>query len=350
MLLVREDGILAAQSFDVGGDILSGEAVPLGANISISYRIPGYAQYSVSSNGVLVYRSPSGGQTRLEWWDRAGQLLSTLGEAGDWRDLALSPDGTRVAVGRSDPQTPNDLWVHDVARNTSTRYTFDPATDVTPVWSPDSRRIFFSSYRGDGGLYEKDSSGATGEKLRLKFTAQEQLDANSFDGRHLLYSVRGPKGSDLWVFSVDGEPEPIQFLKTDFDERRGQFSPDGRWVAYESNESGRPEIYVRGFPGAVGKSLVSVAGGTQPRWRRDGREIYYLAPGNKLMATEIKASRAAFEVGSSKELFTLKIPLAVGFGYDVTADGKRFLVNSTIEGAVTPITVVLNWTRKLKKP
>ena len=157
----------------------------------------------------------------------------------------------------------------NIARNTPTRFTFDPAADFLPVWSPDSSRIFFSSFRGGGGLYAKDASGASEEKLLLKAMPAEQIYPNSFDGRHLLYSVRGPKGSDLWVFSVDGEPEPIQFLKTDFDERRGQFSPDGRWVAYESNESGRPEIYVRGFPGAVGKSLVSVAGGTQPRWRRE---------------------------------------------------------------------------------
>jgi Tol biopolymer transport system component len=155
-------------------------------------------------------------------------------------------------------------------------------------------------------LYAKDASGASEEKLLLKAMPAEQIYPESFDGRHLLYSVRGPKGGDLYVFSVDGEPKPVPFLATDYDERRGQFSPDGRWVAYDSNESGRDEIYVRGFPGAVGKSLVSVAGGTQPRWRRDGREIYYVAPDNKLMAVEVKPCGHALEVGSPKELFVVK--------------------------------------------
>jgi Tol biopolymer transport system component len=162
--------------------------------------------------------------------------------------------------------------------------------------------------------------------------------------------VIGQKGSqDLWIFSV-GESKSVPFLATDFNERRGQFSPDGRWVAYESNESGRFDIYVRGFPQTGGKWLVSVAGGTSARWRRDGREIYYMGSDNKLMAVEVKPSGAVFEVGSPRELFTLKGPGGRGYGYDVTADGKRFLVNSRIEGAITPITVVLNWPRKLKKP
>ena len=128
-----------------------------------------------------------------------------------------------------------------------------PVLTIWPVWSPDSTRVLFSSFRGAGGLYEKDASGATEEKLLLKAMPGEQLYTNSFDGRHLLYSVRGPKGSDLWVLSLDGQPKPVRFLATDFDERSGQFSPDGRWIAYESNKSGRYEIYVRGFPQATGE-------------------------------------------------------------------------------------------------
>jgi Tol biopolymer transport system component len=263
--------------------------------------------------------------------------------------VALSPDGRRVTAVRGDEHGNFDLWMHEVARNSSIRFTFDPAQDLLPVWSPDSRRIFFDSLRGAGGLYEKDASSATEEKLLLKAAPGEELFPWSFDGRHLLYSVRGPKGKrDLWALSVDGEHKP--FLATDFDEGRGQFSPDGRWVAYESNESGCYEIYVRGFPQTAGKWKVAVAGGEQPRWRRDGREIYYVAPGNKLMAVEVKPSGAALEVGSSKELFAMKVAVSPGYEYDVTSDGKRFLVNSRIEGAVTPITVVLNWPRKLKKP
>jgi Tol biopolymer transport system component len=266
--------------------------------------------------------------------------------------VALSPNGTRVATTRDDAQNNADLWLHDVARNTSTRFTSAPAVDYLPVWSPDSTRVLFSSARGGGGLYEKDANSATEEKLLLKAMPGEQLDANSFDGRHLLYTVRGPKGSDLRVLSIGGEPKPAPFLATEFDERCGQFSPDGRWVAYQSNESGRSEIYVRGFPQTSGQWPISVAGGKQPRWRRDGREIYYVAPDNKLMAVEVKPSGAAIEVGSPRGLFTVKLGGFVDFSrdYDVTPDGKRFLVNSLIEGAATPITLVLNWKRKLKKP
>jgi Tol biopolymer transport system component len=349
LLFLREDGTLVAQGFNAGGRGLLGEVTPLGKTIAKRSGIAGRAEYSASVNGVLAYLSGNGGQSRLEWRDRAGQLLSTLGEASNWDSVALSPDGRRVTATGGDGHGNFDLWMHDVARNTSTRFTFDPADDGLPVWSPDSSRIFFGSTRGTGGLYEKDASGATEEKLLLKALPQEQLFPSSFDGRHLLYMVRGQKGiRDLWVLSVDGEPKPVPFLITDFDKRRGRFSPDGRWVAYESTESGRFDIYARGFPETGGKWQVSVAGGAFPRWRRDGREIYYVAPDSKLVAAEVKPSGAALEVGSSKELFSVK--LTGSFDYDVTADGNRFLVNSRIEGEVPPITVVLNWPRKLKKP
>ncbi len=220
LLFLREDATLVAQSFDIGGGIPSGEAVPLGANIARRSGQRGRAEYSASSNGVLAYLSAGGDQSRLEWRDRAGQLLSNLGEAGYWRDVALSHDGRLVAARRDDTQSNSDLWLHDVARNTSTRFTSDPSFDSLPVWSPDSSRIFFSSMRGGGGLYAKDASSATEEKLLLKATPAEQLYPWSFDGRHLLYSVIGQKGNqDLWVLSVDGEPKPAPFLATDFDER-----------------------------------------------------------------------------------------------------------------------------------
>ena len=309
LLFVREDATLVAQGFDTGGRVLlRGSGAARGEHWH-KLRQSGYAEYSASSNGVLAYLSRSGGQSRLEWRDRAGQLLSTLGEAGDWGDVALSPDGTRVAATRSDAQSNSDLWVHDVARNTQHPIYLRPRDRFPAGLVSGLEPNLFQLLPGWRWLVREGR-----EWCQRRETAAEGHASGAALPQFLrrtasaLLGARPEGKSDLWVLSVDGEPKPDPFLATDFDERRGQFSPDGRWVAYKSNESGRYEIYVRGFPGAGGKWKVSVAGGTQPRWRRDGREIYYVAPDNKLMAVEVKPSGAALEVGSPKELFAVKLP------------------------------------------
>jgi Tol biopolymer transport system component len=317
--------------------------------------------FSVSANGVLAYRSGSiGGLSQLMWFDRGGKPLGTLGKPGDYHaSLSLSPDGKRVAVDEMDQTGRVDIWMLDVARDAPMRFTFD-GQSAGANWSPDGTRLAFASRRGN--IYQKDSSGSGNEVVLSKSGAPTDW---SPDGRYLLYTVLDTKTStDLWVLGdLSGPSEnhkPMPYLQTQFNERQGQFSPDGHWIAYTSDESGpgQYQIYVQSFPAGAGKFQVSTGGGgTQPRWRRDGKEIFYLAADGKLMAVGVQTA-PKFEVGAPKALFDPMIPRgrappAVFFRYDVTVDGKRFLVNSVStapeSSAPAPITVVVNWLAALKR-
>jgi Tol biopolymer transport system component len=252
-----------------------------------------------------------------------------------------------------------DIWLLDATR--STRFTFDPSLDRFPTWSPDGSRIVFDSTRkGHRDLYLKPSNGAGSEELLVE-SAQDKGAADwSRDGRFLLYHSIDPQtGYDIWVLPMEGDRKPFVFLKTNFDEKRGKFSPDGRWVAYMSNESGRYEIYVRPFsgnaPGAAtgGQWQVSTSGGISPRWRADGKELYYIAPDGKLMATPITASGATIAPGTPVALFQTRVygggtDQNVGTSYDVSGDG-RFLIDTVLEDAASPITLLQNWTAGLKQ-
>jgi len=275
--------------------------------------------------------------------------------------VSLSPDGTRAAVTGVDTQTGNneDIWLHEFARGTTTRFTFDPARDSWAAWSPDGRRIAFSSEReGQLNLYQKDSTGAGKEQLLLKSTEQKFLQDWSPDGRFLIYSQGG---GGLWFMPLEGDKKPVAYLKTEFLESEGRFSPDTRFIAYSSNASGKNEIYVQPFPDASGgKWMVSKGGGAHPRWRRDGKELFYISPSSKMMAVDVTLS-PTFKAGIPKELFAAPISGGGGGGvtsvtrYDVTADGQRFFINTVGVGEAngasvsSPITVVLNWQAGLKK-
>ncbi len=359
LLFVRERALMA-QRFDTGKLELSGEAFPVAEPVGVGAGTR-RARFSVSESGVLVYDSIGGGN-QLVWLDRSGKPLETLGPPGLYWSVDLSPDGRRVAASRTDPQTGSiDIWLFDLARNSSSRFTFHPANEGTSVWSPDGRRIaFFSSRDGPLNLYQKPASGAGEEELLLKTNANKYPTDWSRDGRFLLYTGFDPKTrADLWVLPLSAEPKnaerkPMLFLRTEFVERNGRFSPDGKWVAYESDESGRFEIYVRAFspgqPGSGGKWPVSTGGGVEHCWRRDGKELFYLAPDRKLMAVQVKAG-AGFQAGIPRPLFQTRV---AGFSflgrYAVTADGQRFLISSEAEGAAgEPATVILNWPAALKK-
>src|SRR5438876_2413225 len=351
-LLFARQQTLMAQGFDVDKLQLTGEAVPVAERIG-RYLATARALFSVSETGVLVYRSQSREDSQLVWFDRAGRQLATVGPAGTFAVIRLSPDQKRVALQRVDDEKgTQDIWLIELTRGTPTRLTFDPANDVYPTWSPDGSRIVFSSNsEGTANLYQKLSSGAGNDELLLKSDHAKLPTDWSPDGRYILYQDFSQKDFDLWVLPLFEQQKPGLFLQTDFAELYGRFSPDGRWITYVSSESGKREVYVRNFPAAGGKWQISNGGGAQPHWRRDGKELFYLSPDKKLMAVEVNGSSGTFEAGIPKALFDLRINSTNGFSdYDVTADGQRFLVSTLVEqNARSPVTVVMNWTANLKR-
>jgi eukaryotic-like serine/threonine-protein kinase len=352
-LLYALEGTLVARPFDADRLELTGEAVPVVKQIGFTLG-NARAHFSVSETGTLLYRpNPAAADTQLVWFDRAGKQLGTAGAAGHYSDIRLSPDGKRVAFQRLDTERgASDIWLMELARGTPSRLTFDPANDGDAVWSPDGVRVVFSSMReGLPNLYQKLSSGAGGEELLLKSDEAKFATDWSPDGRHVLYHAMSRQSYDLWVLPLFGERRPEPFVRTDFQESSGRFSPDGRFVAYVSNESGRYEVYVQSFPASGGKWQVSNGGGASPRWRRDGRELFYLSADGKLMSVEVDGSSDRFEAGVPAPLFEPRVGAISGDSpYDVAADGRRFLVKVPVgENAPAPVTVVLNWTADLKR-
>ena len=357
-LLFVRDGALMAQPFDAQHLEFSGEPVAVASHVD-TFRNHGF--FSASTNGVLVYSTGGAAKTfQPTWFDRQGKVLGTVGEPGDFASLSLSPDGKGAAVSRIDSGIA--LWLLDFSRGTSERFTFGSASAAVGIWSPDSSRIIFSYYgNGVSDLYQKPASGARDEGLLLKSNENKIPTSWSRDGRFLLYTVEDPKTARgaLWVLPLGGDKKPFPFLHTGFDSDYGRFSPDGRWVAYQSDESGRNEIYVRTFtpdsPSAAatrgGKWLISTEGGSEPRWGDDGKELYYLAADGKLMSVEI-ATNSVFQAGVPKALFRTPLPprSAVRESWDVTPDGKRFLLLAPVgPSGPAPLTVVLNWQAGLNK-
>jgi Tol biopolymer transport system component len=356
LLFVRGSALMA-QPFDAGKLELTGEAFPVAEQVGLNTGAH-VVHFTVSENGVLVY--DSGGETdnsQLAWYDRAGRKIGTVGPPGNYLALWLSPDEKRVAVERLE-KGGGDIWLFDIDRNTPTRFTFDPAWDFAPVWSPDGSRIVFSSAReGIPNLYVKPASGSSNEELLLKRSSVNAATDWSSDGEFILYREINARGrSDLWILALEGDRTPKPFLQDDFDNGGAKFSPDGKWVAYYSNDSGQLQVYVRPFPGPGAKYQVSTSGGSDPRWRRDGKELFYLSPDGKLMAVEVKAG-SAFEVGVPKPIFDTHIRRDVSRGilgsrdnYAVSSDGQRFLaIDLTEASASSPLTVVLNWAADLKR-
>ena len=354
-VLFLRRGALMTQPFNPDRLEFSGEAVQVAAQVG---SFLDYGLFSASNNGVLVYRSAVGENHQLTWLDRQGRLLGTVVAPGGYNSMALSPDGRRIATSRTNPEnTPNwDVWLLDVERNTTTRLTYEQVRATFPVWSGDGSSVIFGSVHGNGevDLYQKLASGAGDARLLLKTTAGDKYaTSSSQDGRFLLYTAKDPETKgDLWVLPLQGDRKPIPFLRTKFNEGSGQFSRDGRWIAYTSDESGSDEIYVREFSSgsaqgdAGDKWLISKGGGTDPRWRGDGKELFYVAPDGEFMSVNTSA-KPIFKAGAPRPLFQLP----PGFiGGDVTADGRRFLIGVPVtQSPSVPFTVVLNWQTTLKK-
>ena len=354
-LLFLREGTLMSQPFDATRLSLAGDPVPVAERVG-SFRDGGF--FSASDNGVLVYRTADA-DSQVTWFDRQGTVTGRASEPGGFRDAALSPDGARAVVSRTNSQdaTKADLWVLDLSRGRgATRLTLGADIAEFPVWSTDGKRIVFTL--GNSRLHQKLASGEGDEEEVLQLSSGSGIvkaSGWSPDGRFLLYAAAAEKTTkwDLWVLQHDN-PKRVPFVQTAFDEIEGRFSPDGRWVAYVSNQSGVNEVYVRGFAtdfssgsaSVGGSTLVSRGGGAAPRWRRDGRELFYLAPNGKMMAVDVKSGQV-FDVGAPTALFQTPPGAIVG---DVTPDGKRFLLVTPVgPSASAPFTVVLNWTVGLKK-
>jgi eukaryotic-like serine/threonine-protein kinase len=352
-LLFGRDRALMAQPFDTERLELKGDAFTVASQVQF-HTNPRRFVFSVSQNGVLVYQaSPRVDGSQLVWFDRSGRQVGVLGDPAHYRDPDLSPDGKKVAVDIRDSVTNRqDIWLYDVTRGLRTRFTSDSVPGAVPLWSPDGERLVYcSARRRPFDLHQRAANGAGTEEVLVESDLIKYPTSWSQDGRLLLYYAYGDSKTtyDMWVLPMFGERKPFLFLQTEAQEFWGEFSPDGRWIAYVSDESGQFEIYIRPFPGPGGKQQVSSAGGTTLRWRGDGKELFYLAADNKLMVVEVKISGSSLEIGALRPLFETN-PAWQGRDFDVTADGQRFLVNNLVEerGSL-PLTLVVNWTADLKR-
>ena len=342
-LLFQRAGVLMAQSFSATSLSIEGDPVPVVEQVQA---------FSASDNGVIVYRAADPGRT-LTWFDRQGHVTGTVGAPSAYLELAISPDGSRVAVNRVDVRPPA-VFVYDLARESSTHAPF-AGSSLKPVWYPDSRQIVVASIRGTAwNLLRNVTTGTRPEELLLKLDGFNAPRDISRDGRWLLYVHSDPRTKeDLWLLPLQRKPEPEPFLVTDYVETDGMFSPDGRHVAYVSNESGTFEVYIRAFPASAGqKMLISNGGGYQPRWRRDGKELFFFTGDGRLMSSDIVPG-GVLRHGAPTTLFQVPIfggGAAINNHYwDALAEGQRFLINTTSPASKSAaLTVVLNWQSEIK--
>ena len=350
LLFIRE-GSLFAQTFDPSTQVLSGPVARVADEIAFGLYVP---PVSASAAGLIAYRTGFGqSRRRLVWFDRSGTQLGIAGEEGLLvSNPSLSPDGRQLLVQRSVEQNV-DLWLLDLERSVFTRLTFDPEIDSMPLWSSDGRRLVFSSVRSSGAhLWVKRLDG-TGpdEDLGMPSSGGVKIACDwSSDGRFILYKQfdEATSTTDLWVMPMDGPGprSPLPVVRTPYDERDGQFSPDGKWIAFESDESGQPEIYLQPFPGPGRKVRLSAAGGSQVRWQRDGKEVFYIGADNALTAVPLNIADGRPEVGTPVPLFKTHVAPIQAISrqqYVVAPDGQRFLIVTSEEAPTQPITLILNW-------
>ncbi len=352
-LVFTRERALMARPFDAKRLAFTGDMFPIADEVFQADN--NNADFSLSRTGAMVFRSEAqAGKSRLVWTDRTGKELGTLGEPASYGVLGLSPDGKRLATEIGATLRETDLWLIEESRGVSSRFTFNPSTDVWPVWSPDGSRILFSSNRNSStySLWEKPSRGVGDDSLFYSTNVDIGPADWSTDGRYVaLEAFAGATSWDIWILPMSGDRKPYPFVHSQFREFDARFSPDGRWLMYSSGESGRREIYVQAFPGPGGKYQVSTQGGQDPQWRRDGKEILYLSPEGDMMSVDVIAG-TDFQAGIPRKLFRAGPSGGnpAGRGWALSADGQRFLFRKPIQSGFVPtITVVLNWDAGLKR-
>jgi len=350
--LILAGEALTAQRFDAATLMLSGPAVPIAEATD---------GVSVSDTGLLVYRksSATAADKQLTWFDRAGRPLGQLGAKTNYLNVELSPSGDRVAVDISADRN-RDVWVIDVARGVPSRITFSPGSEWSPVWSPDGSRLVYAAQGQNGThMHQKSAAGVGTDTVVFNSDASEIPVSASPDGRYMVFSRFKPPGQagvDTWLLSLSGVPKASPFIESPFDKAQARISPDGRWLAYTTNDSGMYQIMVQSFPDPNrGRWQITAQGGIEPKWRRDGRELYYLALDGNLMAVPIKETKPdqPFEAGTPITLFQTSLAVSRTNSprdrrYDVAPDG-RFLIAMPASGGAEPVTAVVNWSSGIEK-
>jgi serine/threonine protein kinase/Tol biopolymer transport system component len=348
-LLFARSTTLLAQPFDTKSLTLSGEPIQISDQVTFTDNFS-LSNFSISDTNVLVFCGGAVSKRQLTWFDRSGKQLELVGPPAQYNDVVLAPDEKHVAVQNVEGNN-SDLWTIDLTRNLPSRLTFEGGED-DPVWSADGNTLIFSvSSGGPFDIYKRPSNGGGKAELVSKTPESKEGSDWSRDGKYVLMDNYDNHGNlDLWVLPMFGDGKPYPLLNSPFLEGQGHFSPDGQWFAYTCNESGRSEVYLRHFPDCDKKVQVSTGGGAQPHWRKDGRELFYIASDRNLMAVDVNLGKEAV-VGTAKALFLTNIVrFEAPNRYAVAGDGQRFLINTKVEKSnTTPITVLLNWTEALKK-
>jgi Tol biopolymer transport system component/predicted Ser/Thr protein kinase len=352
-VLFLRDETLMAQRFNVERLELEGSPMPLAEPVSVNGLER--AQFDVSADKLVYRRGGFLGASEVAWFDRKGERVGTVGSPADYRGVRISPDGRRIALAIEDKRvgTP-DIWVHDVRRNVATRFTFDPVTDRDPVWSPDGNSLAIRANRSDQfTVYARGLNGLGGEQLLLQSPTNANIHDWSRDGRFLVFTQVDPGGAtgrDLWILPLDSHT-PYALLSAARNQNFPRFSPSGRWVSYQTDDSGRNKVYVMPFPDSGDKWEISPDGGIQPIWREDGRELFFQAPDNTIMAVDVREGPKRIEFGTPRPLFQAAITFFVtdqpSWTWDVTPDGQRFSIILVREDPA-PVTLVTSWQADLK--